>query len=272
MCFFFFFFVVKLVCLAAVVRGEFQSVVVGLKGRDFVIVVADATFRRGIVAMDGAHDKVTLLDDGQLLGAIGDVGEAEDFGEIVKQSLALHRLRAGTPTTPAMVRHFIRRQLVSSRRENGFVPNVKLVFAALDDTEPTLAWLDETGADLDLDYAAHGLGAALVVGHLDRHYRDDLTQDQALDLLKDCLLQLHDRYAPSTSAGFLVKVIDQRHHCHVRRWRFVASTDNGAPTTTTTRVVEDPPTRAPPTSMRLTTYTSRRTRHHPPLGKSSSSS
>ena len=240
--------------------GDFQSVVIGLKGADFVVVVADATFRRGAVAMEGAHDKITHVSKGQLVATIGDLGEAEDFGEILKQTLKLETLRGSAPT-PAMTQHFIRAFAVASRRDRGALPKIKHLFAAVDKT-PLLSWLDETGALLDLDYAAHGMGASLVVGFLDRAYEADLTKDQALDLLDQCLSQLHDRYAPSTSAGFLVKILDADGTLHTHTWRYYEDgnkndKDEGKIPRRRRTTIANKQLKSP-LSMRLTTYTSRR--------------
>mmetsp|Transcript_19230 Transcript_19230/g.59322 ORF Transcript_19230/g.59322 Transcript_19230/m.59322 type:complete len:289 (-) Transcript_19230:68-934(-) len=239
-----------------------ESVVVGVKGRDFVMLAADAAFRRGLVAMDAAHDKIARLDDAQLLAAVGEVGAAEEFCDVIRQSFALHRLQCESRVTADMAKHFLRRHVASTRLDRGALPDFKLLFAALE-ADVHLAWLDETGAVLDLDYAAHGLGSSLVLGLLDRSYRKDLSRKEALELLHRCLDQLHDRYAASTSAGFLVKVLSREEDvvCDVLRWRAPSAAPSSSSSSEESRssVFFGNAERAPPTSlMRLATYASRR--------------
>ena len=264
-----------LVILSLLLTGASESsVVIGIRGPGFAMIAADATFRRGIVAMDGTHDKIKQLTDSQLFAAVGDVGEADDLGEIVKQSLLLNELRSDAAMTTAMVTHFIRRHIVSERRDRGKMPKLKLLVASQD----RLTWLDDTGALLDLDYAAQGIGSALVIGFLDREYHNDLTFNDALRLMQQCLRLLYARYASSTSSGFLVKVL-HNDQCHIYTWRFQSSSSSSddddvpqQPSSSSSSSVSGPPvlidvappTLAPPLAMRLTTYISQSDRRRRP--------
>lgn len=193
--------------LARGVLGDAESVAIGIKGRGFVAMAADAAFRRGIVSMDDAVDKVFELNDRQLLCAVGDVGEAEEFCQLIRQNLVLHTLRGAPAPSGAEVAHFLRRELVASRRERRKMPHLKLLLGAVDE----LHWLDETGARTEIPFAAHGLGSSLVLGHLDQAYDEDIDPQRALDLLQECLALLRQRYAASTAAGFIVKLFRNDH-------------------------------------------------------------
>ncbi|KAJ8599934.1 hypothetical protein CTAYLR_002794 [Chrysophaeum taylorii] len=199
----FFFLLVVSAASTAAAAELFESVAIGIRGPGFVVLAADASFRRGLVSMSDGLDKIFEMDDRRLLCAIGDLAECEDFGELMRQTLHLHELRGFRPRG-AHAAHFLRRELVGMRRgANRKLPGLKLMLA----TDDSLYWLDETGAQADLDFAAHGLGASLVLGHLDREYREDLSKEDALALLAQCFELLHERYASSTAAGFLVKLV-----------------------------------------------------------------
>lgn len=200
-----------------VVRGD-ASVAIGVRGADFVVVAADAAFRRGTVSMSGQVDKIIEVDDRQVLCAVGDAGEADDFCEFVRESLNLYQFRGGGRPTGAQAAHFVRRQLVDARRNERRLPKLHLLLASIDQGA-SLFWLDETGAATELPFAAHGLGAALVLGHLDRAYSEDMAVDDALSLVDACLAQLHERYAASTASGFVVKVITTTGERRHFKWR-----------------------------------------------------
>lgn len=203
--------------------AQFESVAIGIKGPGFVAIAADAAFRRGILAMDDAVDKIVALNQRQLLCAVGDSGDSDEFCEMIRQSLNLHQLLGSRQPRGAQVAQFVRRELVVSRRERRQMPRLKLLLASADVDDSSLYWLDETGATASLPFAAHGLGSALVLGHLDREYQPDLTPDAAIRLLSDCLDLLRERYAASTAAGFIVKLVTASPSCtRCFRWSSAA--------------------------------------------------
>jgi len=142
------------------------------------------------------------------------------------------------------------------------VPKLKLIYAAVEtdrDDAASLYWFDETGASLELEYLAHGAGSALALGFLDEAYRPDLSRAEAVRLVGACLRLLRERYAASTTAGFVVKLIDRDGCSVVVPWREeredmsrgAAGTPRGGDDASSGR----PAMRAePPTSMRVISY------------------
>jgi 20S proteasome alpha/beta subunit len=79
----------------------------------------------------------------------------------------------------------------------------------LEKQKPVLYWIDEYGALQRVSYGVHGLASHMLWSILDQGYRDDLTLEQGLDLLRECLAQLRTRYALNTQPHlFCVKVLD----------------------------------------------------------------
>ncbi|KAJ1451910.1 nucleophile aminohydrolase [Pelagophyceae sp. CCMP2097] len=193
------------------VRGDPYGVSVGIAGRDFCVVAADATFRRGSVLMSGDHDKVALLDDFCVLAATGDAGEADEFCGSMRLALRSYKLRCNSPPTPAEAHHLARRKLIGLRKERRQMPKLNLLLGAFDPraNEASLYWLDGTGASHQLGYGAHGVGSALILGHLDRAFDPELTKAEALGLVRDALQLLHRRYSSSTTSGFVIKIVDR---------------------------------------------------------------
>jgi 20S proteasome alpha/beta subunit len=75
--------------------------------------------------------------------------------------------------------------------------------------QPALFWIDEYGALQKVPYGVHGVADALLWSVLDRGYRDDMTLQEALELLDDCLAQLRERYLiNSAHTAFCIKCID----------------------------------------------------------------
>jgi 20S proteasome, alpha and beta subunits len=74
--------------------------------------------------------------------------------------------------------------------------------------QPKLFWLDEYGSLLAVEYGAHGLGSNFILSILDRHYRSDMTREEAVQLLKDCFEQLRSRYIINSPNPPCIKCID----------------------------------------------------------------
>ena len=80
---------------------------------------------------------------------------------------------------------------------------------------PALFWLDEYGALQRVSYAAHGgMSSALLWSVLDRGYRPNLSLDEAVALLRECLQQLQAR-SMIASSQFCVKCLDATGRCRV---------------------------------------------------------
>jgi 20S proteasome alpha/beta subunit len=59
---------------------------------------------------------------------------------------------------------------------------------------PYLYWLDEYGSCQQVQYGAHGYGSNFCLSVLDRDYREQMTKEDAIGLMKDCFRQLRMRY------------------------------------------------------------------------------
>lgn len=69
-----------------------------------------------------------------------------------------------------------------------------------------LYWIDYLGALTEMPFAAHGYASYFVLSLLDRHYRQDMTIEEALELLKLCLQELKTRFIVALP-DFAVKIV-----------------------------------------------------------------
>jgi 20S proteasome subunit beta 4 len=80
--------------------------------------------------------------------------------------------------------------------------------------KPRLYWLDSHGALQRLHYGAHGLGANFLLSILDQNYRDTLDREQAAQLIRDCFLQLRNRFVVNSPQPPCIKCVD-KNGCHI---------------------------------------------------------
>lgn len=206
-------------CLGGMAFGNegFSGMSLGVAGRDFVVLAADATFRRGTLSFRAEREAVSTLTRGLLMSCVGDVGEAEDFSSFVGQNLVQYEFLAGSPASTTTAVHFVRRELAERRRTRGAMPKLRLLMGGVAGGEASLYWLDETGASTRLPFGAHGVGSPLVLGHLDRAYDPDLSRDEAVELVTHCLDILQQRYALNLDAA-TIKVLSEG-DCESLAWR-----------------------------------------------------
>ena len=74
--------------------------------------------------------------------------------------------------------------------------------------ECELYTLDYLASMVKAPFAAHGYGGFFTTAIMDRDYRKDMSQDEAYDLLKACVREVHKRLIINLP-NFQVQVIDK---------------------------------------------------------------
>jgi 20S proteasome subunit beta 4 len=73
---------------------------------------------------------------------------------------------------------------------------------------PELYWLDYLSSSVKLNYAAHGYASYFVMSTMDRYWKEGLSLDEAISLLKKCIAELKVRFVGNLPY-FTVKVVDK---------------------------------------------------------------
>lgn len=74
---------------------------------------------------------------------------------------------------------------------------------------PRIFWLDQYGSLQSMPYAAHGFGSNFAYSVLDQRYRNDMTRQEAVMLLRECFEQLRLRYVINSPRPPRIKCIDR---------------------------------------------------------------
>ena len=175
---------------------------IGICGKDWVVMISDAAVRHSIVTVKGDEDKLLQLDDDKLLGAQGDDADRVLFTEFVQKNVALHTLRAdGIKLSTHAVACWARNELAKALRQGPFQVNLLI------GGRGELYTLDYLGSMQKLRYGAHGYGAHFVLGLLDRLWREDMTLEEGVELARTAATEVQKRLAIG-SARWLVKAVD----------------------------------------------------------------
>ena len=175
-----------------------------VKGKDFVLIAADNYSMNAIIRQSNQCTKLKNIDQNKVLGLSGLPADRELFSEYVLRNMHLNRIRQGFPMSTHAIATFSRTELAASLREQPCQVNILL--AGVDDDGPHLYWIDYLASMVELPKAAHGFASYFLLGILDRYYKPNLTQEEALDICKKCIQELRDRCILSQTE-FSIKIV-----------------------------------------------------------------
>lgn len=185
----------------------------GVKGRDFVILAADRLCARSIVIMKASEVKMRSLGSPSThMAYSGESGDAVNFAEYIQANAALVASRYGAPQSCRATANFTRKTLAEALRSRkpyqaniliGGVDNYNpsdadekssSISTVASTVIPRLYWIDYLAAMTEIEYAAHGAGQYFCLGLLDREWRAGMDQEQALALVQKCIDELATRF------------------------------------------------------------------------------
>ncbi|KAJ1973695.1 Proteasome subunit beta type-4 [Dimargaris cristalligena] len=180
----------------------------GLVGKDFVITVTDTMAIRSITVLKHDEDKTRELNPHTLISYCGEAGDTTNFAEYVQKNVKLYGIRNNIELTPGATANFVRRELADSLRTRSAY-QVNLLVSGYDHKKgPCLYWIDHLSALAQVPFAAHGYCAYYCISLMDRHYHPDISLDEAMGLIRQCLEELHRRFIINMPR-FVAKVVDK---------------------------------------------------------------
>eukprot|EP01130_Rhizamoeba_saxonica_P002049 TRINITY_DN11852_c0_g1_i1.p1 TRINITY_DN11852_c0_g1~~TRINITY_DN11852_c0_g1_i1.p1 ORF type:complete len:195 (-),score=34.54 TRINITY_DN11852_c0_g1_i1:22-606(-) len=178
---------------------------IGLVGKDYVMILADRTQARSILRMKNGEDKITTIGNQKLLGMCGDCGDRVNFVEYIARNIQLNSLRTGLDLSTNAIATFTRNELAESLRKRPYQTN--LLLGGVDDGVPSLFYLDYLGTLHKMNFGAHGYASNFVLSIFDRHYKEGLTVEEGLDIMKKCVQELRVRFLINQH-DYIVKHVD----------------------------------------------------------------
>ncbi|XP_076463226.1 proteasome subunit beta type-2-like [Babylonia areolata] len=170
---------------------------IGIQGKDFVILASDTVAARSIIKMKNDQDKMLQLSDNLLMAVAGEPGDTVQFSEYIAKNVQLYKMRNGYEMSAKGTAHFTRRNVAEALR----TPRPKFVnilMAGVDDSEPSLFFMDYLGALMEVPFAVHGYGGMFTLSLLDRFYKKDMTKEEAMGLLQQCISEIQKRFMVDT--------------------------------------------------------------------------
>jgi len=179
----------------------------GVVGKDYVLLAADGNASRSVVVYTQTEDKILALDKFKLLAACGPTGDRCQFTEYVARNLCLYSLRNDVPLTTAAAANFTRNNLAQALRRNPY--QVNLLLGGYDEKSgPSMYYMDYLASMHKMNIAAHGYGSYFALSIMDRHWKKDMSLDDGLKLIRLCIQELATRFVISLPV-FKVKLADK---------------------------------------------------------------
>ncbi|ANQ10116.1 Proteasome subunit beta type [Plasmodium coatneyi] len=171
-----------------------MDTLIGLKGKNFIILAADTYSVNSIIKLKN-DDKTKFYDiNGNkclLLG--GSIGDRIQFGEFIRKNVHLYQYQNSTDLFVKSFAFFTRKNLAYYLRRNPY--EVNCLIAGYDNKDGyQLYWCDYLSNMDAVNKGAHGYGAYLVNGILDKYYHENMSLDEALLIFKKCFEELKKRF------------------------------------------------------------------------------
>lgn len=181
---------------------------IGIRGFDFVLMATDSVAGRSIVAMKKDQDKMFPLSRGLLMSVSGDGGDTVQFAEYIAKNIQLYRMRNGYDLSTKAAASFTRRNMADFLRSS--TPySVNLLIGGFDaDDGSDLYYMDYLGSLVKVPFAVHGYGSFFSLSVMDRYYKENMTRQEAVDLLQRCVNEINTRFVINLTS-FKVKIVDK---------------------------------------------------------------
>ena len=185
-----------------------MDIVLGIKLGNATLIATSKAFTRGISILKDTDDKTLDLNEHNVMAFTGESGDTTQFAEYIKGNVQLFGLREGYEMESSEIASFVRHELATSLRSRKPYQVQVLIGGVSGKGDGFLSMIDYIGTRVDLPYAAHGYAAFYTMSLLDHHYKDDITLDDGLRLLKLCEAELNKRM-PMDFKGLNVKIVDK---------------------------------------------------------------
>mmetsp|Transcript_24036 Transcript_24036/g.81168 ORF Transcript_24036/g.81168 Transcript_24036/m.81168 type:complete len:194 (+) Transcript_24036:99-680(+) len=163
-----------------------------VKGKDFVIIAADAMTAFSVMKLKDDYDKIWEVE-GKLFAASGPSADASNFMEFIEKNINLHTLRTGLKLSTKASANYTRNELAQSLRKKGSY-QTDLLIGGVDADGPKLYFMDYMGSSESVNKAAHGYGAMFTFGLMDRYWKPDMELEEAKDIIRKCIKELEVRF------------------------------------------------------------------------------
>jgi 20S proteasome subunit beta 4 len=170
-------------------------------------LAADQSNARSILLYQTNLDKVKELTSHSAMGVSGPNCDMVNFCEFVAKNIKLYELSNDIKLSTHAQANFARGELATALRKGPFQVNTLL--GGFDNkVGASLYYLDYMAALQKVNYGSQGYASNFCLSIMDKEYRDDLNEADAVKIVEQCIHELHTRFLISQK-NFIIKVVDK---------------------------------------------------------------
>merc|ERR1711966_305433 len=159
------------------------TTIVGCIYKDGVVLGADTRATGGSTVCDKACEKIHKIADNIYCCGAGTAADTQQVTDMVASQLELHRYATGRKsrvgTSLAMLKQYL------FKYQGGV--SAALVLGGVDVNGPHIYTVYPHGSTDNLGYATMGSGSLAAMSVFEARYRDDMTEEEAMELVKDAI-------------------------------------------------------------------------------------
>lgn len=169
--------------------------VIAIQHRDGIVMAADTLASYGSLARFMHLERLKKIGDRVLIGAGGEFGDFQEISDMLEQLIKEDYLEDdGSQFTAKEVHSYLTRVMYNLRSKMDPFWNQILV-AGFEGDAPYLGTVDLHGTSFQETMIATGFGAHLALPLLREAYRPDLSEEEAVKVIEDCMRILYYRDA-----------------------------------------------------------------------------
>ncbi|KAH7820148.1 putative Proteasome subunit beta type-5-B [Monocercomonoides exilis] len=184
--------------------------------KDFACIASDSRSTMGTVISCQTVKKIIQINDIMVSTMAGSAADCQYWSRVVGAEAQLYELKNKRPMTVAGASKYYSNIL---NQYKGRDLSVGSMIVGYDQFGPDMYYIDSEGQRIQGKIFACGSGSPFAIGVLDQYYREDLTEEEAVDIARRSIY--HAQHRDSASGGLTNVVIADKNGV-----RWVVKQDN----------------------------------------------
>mmetsp|Transcript_36754 Transcript_36754/g.56457 ORF Transcript_36754/g.56457 Transcript_36754/m.56457 type:complete len:201 (+) Transcript_36754:93-695(+) len=181
--------------------------VLGVTYKGGVILAADQGNARSILMYQKNLDKITSLSGHTALACSGPHADVVNFSEFIAKNIKLYEFsKDGTVLSTHAQANYCRNELAKALRKGPYQVN-NLLGGFDKKAGGSLYFLDYLASLQKVNFGAQGYCGHFCLSIMDRDWKEGLTKDEAVEIIKHCINEIHTRFLIA-QPNFIIKNID----------------------------------------------------------------
>ena len=182
-----------------------------------VILASETTVNRSIFKLKKLSNKTLQLDSHSLMALAGDIADRDHFGSYIKRNVEFFKFKSnGQKSSVRRSAQFVRTELAKSLRK-GMKQVSPLIVGYDDRKQAQIYWMDYLGTIADVNYGVHGYAAYFLSSVLASSWKNQMTQEEGLELARSCIKALRARLILDME-GFDIWIVDENGVAKMDHW------------------------------------------------------